>query len=51
VTELFGALNFELFGQLNNTIDERRDWYDLQARMMADLIGLPRQQPPASDRS
>jgi AcrR family transcriptional regulator len=40
VTALFGALNFELFGQLNNTIDERRDWFDLQARMMADLIGL-----------
>src|SRR6266568_3606317 len=28
VTELFGALNFELFGQLNNTIDERRAWFD-----------------------
>lgn len=41
VTELFGALNFELFGQLNNTIDERRAWFDLQARAMADLIGLP----------
>jgi AcrR family transcriptional regulator len=41
VTELFGALSFELFGQLNNTIDERHDWFDLQARMMADLIGLP----------
>ena len=41
VTELFGALNFELFGQLNNAIDERRAWFDLQARTMADLIGLP----------
>jgi len=41
VTELFGALNFELFGQLNNTIDDRRAWFDLQVRMMADLIGLP----------
>ncbi len=41
VTELFGALNFELFGQLNNTIDERLAWFDLQACMMADLIGLP----------
>jgi AcrR family transcriptional regulator len=41
VTELFGALSFELFGQLNNTIDERRAWFGLQARMMADLIGLP----------
>jgi AcrR family transcriptional regulator len=41
VTELFGALNFELFGQLNNTIDDRRAWFDLQVQMMADLIGLP----------
>jgi AcrR family transcriptional regulator len=40
VTEVFGALNFELFGQLNNAIDERRSWFDLQARTMADLIGL-----------
>jgi AcrR family transcriptional regulator len=39
-TELFGALNFELFGQLNNTIDERRAWYDHQARLMASLVGL-----------
>jgi len=41
VTELFGALNFELFGQLNNTIDERRAWFDYQARAMAALIGFP----------
>lgn len=41
VTELFGALNFELFGQLNNTIDERWAWYDYQARTMAALIGFP----------
>jgi AcrR family transcriptional regulator len=40
VTELFGALNFELFGQLNNAINERRDWYDHQARTMAALVGL-----------
>ena len=39
--EVFGALNFELFGQLNNAIDERRSWFDLQARAMASLIGLP----------
>jgi AcrR family transcriptional regulator len=41
VIEIFGALNFELFGQLNNVIDERRAWFDLQARVMAGLIGLP----------
>jgi AcrR family transcriptional regulator len=39
-TELFGAINFELFGRLNNTIDERDSWYDYQARTMATLIGL-----------
>ena len=42
VIEIFGALNFELFGQLNNTIDERPAWFDLQARVMAGLIGLGR---------
>jgi AcrR family transcriptional regulator len=50
VTELFGALSFELFGQLNNTIDERRDWYSLQALMMADLIGLPPGNGPSGNR-
>jgi AcrR family transcriptional regulator len=40
VIEIFGALNFELFGQLNNAIDERSAWFDLQARAMAGLIGL-----------
>ena len=39
-TELFGAINFELFGRLNNTIDERDDWYDYQAQAMATFIGL-----------
>jgi AcrR family transcriptional regulator len=40
ITQLFGALNFELFGQLNNTIDERRAWYDHQTRTMASLVGI-----------
>ena len=40
ITQLFGALNFEMFGQLNNSIDERRAWYDHQARTMASLVGL-----------
>jgi AcrR family transcriptional regulator len=39
-TEVFGALNFELFGRINNTIDERDDWYDYQVRAMATMIGL-----------
>lgn len=38
--ELFGAVSFELFGQLNNVIDAREAYFDHQMRMMADLIGL-----------
>ena len=39
-TELFGAINFELFGRLDNTIEELGPWYDYQARAMAAFIGL-----------
>lgn len=39
-TELFGALNFELFGRLNSTINERRSWFDHQIRTMATFLGL-----------
>jgi AcrR family transcriptional regulator len=39
-TELFGAINFELFGRFNNTIEELDAWYDHQARAMATFIGL-----------
>lgn len=39
-TELFGAINFEVFGRLNNTIEELREWYDYQARAMAAYIGI-----------
>jgi AcrR family transcriptional regulator len=37
---LFGALSFELFGQLDNVIDAREEWFDHQARVMAAFIGL-----------
>jgi len=37
---LFGAVSFELFGQLNNAIDAREAYFDLQMCLMADLIGL-----------
>jgi AcrR family transcriptional regulator len=40
VTELFGALSFELFGRLNNAIDERDAWFDHQMRAMVDWLGL-----------
>jgi AcrR family transcriptional regulator len=39
--QFFGAVSFELFGQLNNTINERRAFFDYQMRAMARLIGLP----------
>lgn len=39
-TELFGAINFELFGRFNNTIEELNAWYDHQTRQMATFLGL-----------
>jgi AcrR family transcriptional regulator len=44
--QLFGAVTFELFGQLNNTIDERRPFFEYQMLAMARLIGLTAP-PPA----
>jgi AcrR family transcriptional regulator len=44
---LFGAVSFELFGQLNNVIEAREAYFDQQMRLMADVIGLPA--PPAGD--
>jgi AcrR family transcriptional regulator len=38
---LFGAVSFELFGQLNNVIEARSDYFDAQMGLMADLAGLP----------
>jgi AcrR family transcriptional regulator len=37
---VFGAVSFELFGQLNNVIFDRDGYFDAQCRLMADLIGL-----------
>lgn len=39
--QLFGALSFELFGQLNNTIEARDAFFDHNMTRMAALIGLP----------
>jgi len=39
-THLFGAVSLELFGQLNNVIEARTEYFDLQMRRMADLIGV-----------
>jgi hypothetical protein len=41
-TQLCGAVSSELFGQLNNSIDEdRRGFFEFQMRGAARLIGLP----------
>lgn len=39
---LFGAISFELFGQLNNVIEARDDFFDHQMSIMSDVIELPR---------
>ena len=37
----FGAISFELFGQLDGLIEAREEYFDHQMRVMSDLIGLP----------
>lgn len=37
---LCGAVSAELFGQLNNTIDERREFFEFQMRAEARTIGF-----------
>ena len=38
--ELFGTVSFELFGQLNNVIEARAQFFDQQMELMSDLMGL-----------
>jgi AcrR family transcriptional regulator len=38
--QLFGAVSLELFGQFNNVIDARPEFFDGQMELMADLMGL-----------
>jgi AcrR family transcriptional regulator len=38
--ELFGTVSFELFGQLNNVIAARAQFFDQQMQLMSDLMGL-----------
>jgi AcrR family transcriptional regulator len=37
---LFGVVSFELFGQFNNVVDARDEFFDVEMNRMADLIGL-----------
>ena len=39
-THLFGIVSFELFGQFNNVIGARDEFFDQQMRLMADLLGF-----------
>jgi AcrR family transcriptional regulator len=38
--QLFGTVSFELFGQFNNVVDAREEFFDQQMNLMADLMGL-----------
>jgi AcrR family transcriptional regulator len=38
--ELFGTVSFELFGQFNNFIKARAEFFDQQMEVMADLMGI-----------
>ncbi|MEI8411388.1 MULTISPECIES: TetR/AcrR family transcriptional regulator [unclassified Kribbella] len=40
-THLFGVLNFEVFGRLDNMIAARAEYFDHHMTLMADLTGLP----------
>ncbi|WP_066365395.1 TetR/AcrR family transcriptional regulator [Herbidospora mongoliensis] len=39
-TALFGAISFELFGQFDNTITHRREFFDHGMRSLARYLGL-----------
>jgi AcrR family transcriptional regulator len=38
--QMFGVVSFELFGQFNNVIDARAEFFDQEMELMADLMGL-----------
>jgi AcrR family transcriptional regulator len=39
-TQLFGMVSFELFGQFNNVVEARAEFFDQQLELMADVMGL-----------
>ena len=39
-TQLFGLVNFELFGQFQNTIDDPTELADQSLRLMARFMGF-----------
>lgn len=40
MTQVFGALNFEVFGRLDRVFTERAEWFDRQVRELAVVMGL-----------
>ncbi|WP_066945385.1 TetR/AcrR family transcriptional regulator [Microtetraspora fusca] len=40
-TNLYGMVNFELFGQFNNTIEHRAEFFDHVMTGLARMLGLP----------
>ncbi|GAA2098547.1 TetR/AcrR family transcriptional regulator [Actinomadura alba] len=40
-TGVFGIVNFELFGQFNNVVENRADLFDHNVTVLGRLIGLP----------
>jgi hypothetical protein len=38
--QIFGTISFELFGQFNNVIEARAEFFDQQLDLMADLMGM-----------
>ena len=40
-THLYGLVSFEVFGRLEGTIQARREYFDHQMGLMADLAGPP----------
>ena len=38
MTELFGAINFELFGRFNNVFEDLSTWYDHQLHELLRLV-------------
>ncbi|MGH3321190.1 MAG: TetR-like C-terminal domain-containing protein [Streptosporangiaceae bacterium] len=40
-TGLFGAVGFELFGQVNNAVEDRAAWLDHSMTCLGRFVGLP----------
>jgi AcrR family transcriptional regulator len=39
---LFGVINFEVFGRMNDIIEARSEYFEHHMSFMADLVGIPR---------